>query len=189
MTKEKRMIQCIRRVLETQKLDEERESLRHMLAELNVELFECAAALLYLRQTQNESQPAFEKTNSVLPAIQPIVDSPKMVRYRLAVGQVHGVSKEAIQDVLVEESGVDRKLILSVDIRNDFTIVELPAGMPEDIFQHLKSIEIKGQRLDIKRLKNNSNKRKANNARRRKKRSIRAENQVMQEMERKKIAG
>jgi hypothetical protein len=42
--------------------------------------------------------------------------------------------------------------------------------MPEDIFQHLKTFEIRQQKLDIKRLSGNPAKKRASNARRRKKR-------------------
>lgn len=188
MTKEDRIIQCLRRVIETQTLHEERQMVRHILAELNLELLDCAAALLHIHQLEGGMGMVPER-NVLDPSISDIVSvMPKMVRYRLAVGHKHGASKEIIKDVLVDESGVERKMIPFVDIRNEFTIVELPEGMPEDIFQHLKTIEIQRQKLDIKRLSANSNKKRANNARRRKKRMSRLDSKAPENLKCKEIA-
>jgi ATP-dependent RNA helicase DeaD len=57
--------------------------------------------------------------------------------------------------VLVEESGVDRKRIGKIDIRHNYTLVELPDGMPADIFQLLSDASIADRRLAIKRVKPN----------------------------------
>jgi coenzyme F420-reducing hydrogenase beta subunit len=77
----------------------------------------------------------------------------KMVRYRLAVGCHHQVTQEELEKVLIEESGVDKRHINIINIQNDYTLVELPDEMPQDIFMHLKSVEIKQHKLDIKRVK------------------------------------
>ena len=53
----------------------------------------------------------------------------------------------------MEESGVDRKNIQNVSIRNDYTLLELPDEMPSDIFLHLKNVAINGYKLNIKKLK------------------------------------
>ncbi len=176
MTKEERIIQCLKRVIETQTLHEERQMVRHILAELNLELLDCASALLHILQIEGGISMAPESDALDAPVSDIVSVMPKMVRYRLAVGDKHGASKEVIKDVLVDESGVERKMIRCVDIRNEFTIVELPEGMPEDIFQHLKTIEVQRQKLDIKRLSAHSNKKRANNTRRRKKRMSRLDN-------------
>ena len=38
-------------------------------------------------------------------------------------------------------------------MKDFYTLIELPDEMPQDIFQHLKSVEINQQKLDIKRIK------------------------------------
>jgi hypothetical protein len=91
----------------------------------------------------------------------------KMVRYRLSVGCKHQINSEQLKRVLVEESGVDKNNINIVTIQDDYTLVELPDEMPQDIFLHLKSVEIKQYKLDIKRVKLRAKKR--NNRSRRKK--------------------
>lgn len=170
MTTEERIMQRVRCVIDKHELTKERQLVERMMNDLDVEVLDYAAALLHILQADDNARTAPDKIDNV-ERISAIVSlSPKMIRYRLALGQKHGVSKDAIKDILVEESGVERKLIRFVDIRNDFTIVELPEGMPEDIFQHLKTFEIRQQKLDIKRLSGNPAKKRASNARRRKKR-------------------
>ena len=89
----------------------------------------------------------------------------KMVRYRLAVGCKHQVTAEELKKILIEESGVDKNNI-NINIQGDYTLVELPDEMPQDIFLHLKSVEIKQHKLDIRRVKAR-NKKRVNNYRRR----------------------
>jgi len=96
-------------------------------------------------------------------AVQPYI---KMVRYRLDVGCKHQVTSEELKKILIEESGVDKNNINNINIRGDYTLVELPDEMPQDIFLHLKSVEIKQHKLDIKRVKTRNKKRGSNNRRR-----------------------
>ncbi|WP_333874912.1 DbpA RNA binding domain-containing protein [Methylobacter sp.] len=90
----------------------------------------------------------------------------KMVRYRLDVGSQHQVTSEELKKVLIEESGVDKNNINNINIQRDYTLVELPDEMPQDIFLHLKSVEIKQRKLDIKRVKARNKKRSNNYSRR-----------------------
>ena len=94
----------------------------------------------------------------------------KMVRYRLDVGCKHHITLEELKKVLIDESGVDKNCI-NINIQGDYTLVELPDEMPQDIFMHLKSVEIKQHKLDIKRVKAR-NKKRGNNYRRRLKQRI-----------------
>ncbi|MDT8406350.1 MAG: DbpA RNA binding domain-containing protein [Methylococcales bacterium] len=77
--------------------------------------------------------------------------TPKLRRYRLEVGQVHGVTRGQIEQMLVEEAGVDRRWLSFIDIRDSWTLVDLPEGMPGDIFAHLQTVELNGQALAIHR--------------------------------------
>jgi coenzyme F420-reducing hydrogenase beta subunit len=94
----------------------------------------------------------------------------KMVRYRLDVGSKHQVTSEELKKILIEESGVDKNNIKYINIQGDYTLVELPDEMPQDIFLHLKSVEIKQRKLDIKRVKLR-NKKRSNYGRRGRKRA------------------
>jgi ATP-dependent RNA helicase DeaD len=70
-------------------------------------------------------------------------------RYRLAVGHMHGVKPGNIVGAIANEAGVDSRNIGRVDIRDDHSLVDLPAGMPENILQHLKQVWVVGQQLRI----------------------------------------
>lgn len=100
----------------------------------------------------------------------------KMVRYRLDVGCKHQITSEELKKVLIEESGVDKNNVNNINIQGDYTLVELPDEMPQDIFLHLKSVEIKQRKLDIKRVKSRNKKRGNNYNRRGKQRTRRSVN-------------
>ena len=85
-----------------------------------------------------------------IPEIQP--ERNRLVRYRIEVGQNHQVSSEDIKNILISESGVDRSQIGCLEIRNTYSLIDLPSGMPPDIFQLLQTVEIKQQMLKIKRV-------------------------------------
>jgi ATP-dependent RNA helicase DeaD len=69
------------------------------------------------------------------------------VRYRLAVGHAHGVKPGNIVGAIANEAGLDSKRIGRVDIRDDHSLVDLPAGMPDEILQHLQKVWVVGQQL------------------------------------------
>lgn len=131
--------------VEQLELDLQREFLEAVTQEMQIDIWDCAAALLYLLQGER-----------IRPALRPTVF--RSIRYRLDVGKLHRVTEKEIQDVLVAESGVDRKRIGRIDIRDAFTIVDLPDGMPADIFQVLTETTLGGRRLNIKRIRANRKK-------------------------------
>ncbi len=76
----------------------------------------------------------------------------QMVRYRIEVGRNHKITINLIKDVLVEEAGVERKNIGYVDIFEHYTVLSLPPGMPVEILQTFREIEVGEKKVDIKRL-------------------------------------
>ncbi|MEJ2590380.1 MAG: DEAD/DEAH box helicase [Candidatus Thiodiazotropha sp.] len=72
-----------------------------------------------------------------------------MERYRLEIGRQHDVSPREIVGAIANEAGLDGKMIGRVEILEDHSLVELPAGMPKDIFQHLRRVYVRGRKLDI----------------------------------------
>ena len=153
----------LQQILQGENLDAQRAMISDIAAELGVDDLECAAALLYLNQFENHTVQALPEQQKC--ASPPSESSPaaiKMVRYRLEVGRKHQVTLEALVKLLVDESGVDKNNINNVSIHNLHTILELPDGMPPDIFLHLKSVEINQQKLHIKRLKAHPHKKRGN---------------------------
>jgi hypothetical protein len=156
----------IRQILISENLDTQRTLISSITTELGIDSLTCAAALTYLTQTiEIRSTPASlgdPKTGNQLTTKNPSAGI-KMVRYRLDVGSKHRITLDQLKKVLVEESGVDKNNINSVNIQNLYTLIELPDDMPPDIFQHLKSVEINQHKLDIRRVKARNNKKRGNN--------------------------
>ncbi|MCU7892360.1 MAG: DEAD/DEAH box helicase [Candidatus Thiodiazotropha sp. (ex Ustalcina ferruginea)] len=75
-----------------------------------------------------------------------------MERFRIEVGHEHEVKPGNIVGAIANEAGLDAQHIGHIDIRTDFSLVDLPAGMPNDVFQDLKRAWVCGQRLNISKL-------------------------------------
>ena len=72
-----------------------------------------------------------------------------MERYRIEVGREHGVKPGNIVGAIANETGLDSQYIGNIDIQQEFSIVDLPAQMPEEIFEILSNTQVCGQRLSI----------------------------------------
>ena len=78
-------------------------------------------------------------------------NEPAMETYRVEVGEVHGVKPGNIVGAIANEAGLDGRLIGRVDIRADHSFVDLPEGMPKDVFRTLQKVRVAGQMLQIGR--------------------------------------
>jgi len=74
---------------------------------------------------------------------------PGMVRYRLAVGREHEVEPKHIVGAIANEAGLDSENIGRINIYDRISTVDLPEGMPKDVFQHLRNVWVRGQKLRI----------------------------------------
>jgi len=72
-----------------------------------------------------------------------------MQRYRLEVGHDHNVKPGNIVGAIANEAGIDSKFIGRIDIYDDHSLVDLPAGMHKDILNVLKKARVAGQALKI----------------------------------------
>lgn len=75
-----------------------------------------------------------------------------MERFRLEVGLEHGVKPGNIVGAIANEAEIESEYIGRIEIFDDHSTVQLPEGMPKEIFKHLKSVWVSGQRLQISRL-------------------------------------
>ena len=69
--------------------------------------------------------------------------------YRLEVGHDHGVKPGNIVGAIANEAGIDSKHMGRIQIHDDYSTIDLPEGMPKDIFTDLKSVRVAGQKLNI----------------------------------------
>jgi len=76
-----------------------------------------------------------------------------MERFRIEVGHEHGVKPGNIVGAIANEAGIDGDNIGQINIQDDFSLIDLPEGMPKDIFNDLKNVWVSGQKLAISRIK------------------------------------
>ena len=74
-----------------------------------------------------------------------------METFRIEVGHAHGVKVNNIVGAIANEAGLDSKHIGRIDIRDEFSLIDLPEGMPSELLAHLKKVWVAGQRLRISR--------------------------------------
>jgi len=72
--------------------------------------------------------------------------------FRLEVGRRHGVQPGNIVGALAHEGDMHGSEINGIDIRDDHTLVRLPAQIPDHILKHLSGIIVRGRPLEIKRI-------------------------------------
>lgn len=77
---------------------------------------------------------------------------PEVEAFRLEVGAEHGVEPSNIVGAIANEAGLRSDQIGRIVINPDHSTVELPRGMPKEIFQGLKKVWVCGRTLDISRL-------------------------------------
>ncbi|MCL4104520.1 UNVERIFIED_CONTAM: hypothetical protein GTU68_047482 [Idotea baltica] len=75
-----------------------------------------------------------------------------MERYRIEVGHKHEVKPGNIVGAIANEADLDSEYIGRVEIFDDYSTVDLPEGMPKELYKHLRGVWVCGQRLDITRL-------------------------------------
>jgi ATP-dependent RNA helicase DeaD len=74
-----------------------------------------------------------------------------MERFRIEVGHMHDVKPGNIVGAIANEAGLDGQHIGHIDIHNEFSLVDLPKGMPNEVLQDLRKARVCGQRLNISR--------------------------------------
>ncbi|ODA28593.1 DEAD/DEAH box helicase [Planctopirus hydrillae] len=74
-----------------------------------------------------------------------------METFRIQVGQIHQVKPANIVGAIANETGLDSSCIGRIEIYDNYSTVDLLAGMPDDVFHSLKAVEVLGQQLNISR--------------------------------------
>ncbi|WP_368562306.1 DEAD/DEAH box helicase [Pseudoxanthomonas sp. UTMC 1351] len=102
------------------------------------------------REHSRIERPEFERTE------RPRADKPPrgeaevgMETFRIEVGHVHGVKPNNIVGAIANEAGLESRYIGRIDIHDDYTMLDLPEGMPREVLTHLKKVWVSGQQLRI----------------------------------------
>jgi ATP-dependent RNA helicase DeaD len=75
-----------------------------------------------------------------------------METFRIEVGSVHGIKPGNIVGAIANEAGIEGVHIGRVDIREDHSFVDLPEGMPKQVFKDLQKVRVVGRELRISRV-------------------------------------
>lgn len=140
--------------------------------EHNVPATEIAAALakllqgdtpLLLKDSGKKNRKAREQDSAPqnkdrAPKRESRATSLKMELFRIEVGRQDGVKPGNIVGAIANETGIDGEHIARIKIKDSYSTVELPAGMPKDLFQALKKVRVAGKPLNISKLDADSTK-------------------------------
>jgi len=98
------------------------------------------------RGPREERRPRREQTDS-RDQNQPLEAG--MQRYRIEVGHEHNVKPGNIVGAIANEADIESKYIGRINIFDDHSLVDLPEGMPKELFHTLKKARVMGQALNI----------------------------------------
>jgi len=74
-----------------------------------------------------------------------------METFRIEVGHSHGVQPGNIVGAIANEADLESRYIGRIDIRDDYSLVDLPEGMPRELMEHLKKVRVAGRPLRMQR--------------------------------------
>jgi len=110
------------------------------------------------RQERDESRDnkprkqARDKTRDKPARSMPEKPEDGMERFRLEVGYKNDVKPRNIVGAIANEAGLESQYIGPIEITDDYTLIDLPEGMPNEIFRDLKKAWVCGKKLNITRL-------------------------------------
>ena len=73
-----------------------------------------------------------------------------MQTYRIEVGHQHGAQPGHIVGAIANEADLESRYIGRIDIRDDYTLVDLPDGMPPELLEHLQQVRVASKPLRMK---------------------------------------
>ena len=74
-----------------------------------------------------------------------------MITYRMEVGNNDGITPSNIVGAIANEADISSRFIGSIKLHDDYSTVDLPDGMPDDLLNHLKKVRVcaKPMRLSV----------------------------------------
>ena len=152
---------------QTERIQAFRDIVGHYVAHHDVPEADVAAALavvaqgdtpLLLDAAEEARAPQFDRDDRALHAVRQ--DGPKRERYsrdsagptatyRIAVGKRHKVEPRQIVGAIANEGGLNRGDFGAIKIHPNFSLVDLPANLPADVFSRLQRTRISGILIDI----------------------------------------
>ena len=72
-----------------------------------------------------------------------------LASYKIQVGKRHRVEPRQIVGAIANEGGLDRRDFGRITIRGDYSVVELPAKLPDGAWEKLKETRISGKLIEL----------------------------------------
>ena len=69
--------------------------------------------------------------------------------YRIEVGSTHGVKPGNILGAILNEVGLDPEAVGRITVNDTYSTVELPAGMPNEVFHEMRKVRVCGRQLRL----------------------------------------
>ena len=159
--------------METPRLDKFRDMIVKFASDNELDMADIAAALTYENQ---KDRPLFPKLDNIV-APRPERQNKKadsktkkertlrdedgkiipMITYRLEVGKNDSVEPANIVGAIANEADISSQYIGQIKLYDSFSTVDLPEGMPNEIFNHLKKVRVRGNPLNISLLGDTQN--------------------------------
>jgi ATP-dependent RNA helicase DeaD len=100
---------------------------------------------------RSDARPERKRTTPRAAPVQIAADVGKEL-FRVEVGRAHGVQPGNLVGAIANEAGVASAHIGRIEIYDAYSTIELPEGMPKEIFRLLKKVWVSGRQLDISRI-------------------------------------
>jgi len=114
------------------------------------------------KSLRERSEPRQRKERGDKQSRKPQTNLPKgMERFRIEVGHEHEVKPTNIVGAIANEAGLDARHIGHIDIHTDYSLVDLPKGMPREVFQDLSKARICGHLMKLSQQEQPDKKKKA----------------------------
>lgn len=72
-----------------------------------------------------------------------------LVSYRIAVGKRHKATPSSIVGAIANEGGISSADIGHISIRGDHSLIDMPADLPQEVFDNLEKTRISGQLIHL----------------------------------------
>jgi ATP-dependent RNA helicase DeaD len=79
-----------------------------------------------------------------------------MQTYRVEVGREHGAEVKNLVGAIANEAGIDSKDIGRISLQDNYSTIDLPQGMPKDLFQQLRKVWVCNKQLEISLMSSNA---------------------------------
>ncbi|GAA1159561.1 DEAD/DEAH box helicase [Nocardioides aquiterrae] len=153
---------------QTSRIERFRDIIGHYVREHDVPEVDVAAALAVVAQGETPllldpaaekpvREPREERDRPERSATRGATRGPRggsdqpMATYRINVGKRHKVEPRQIVGAIANEGGLRRADFGHIQIRPDFSLVELPAELAEEVFDALRTTRISGKLIELQR--------------------------------------